>query len=92
MVVRDEFDDDQPELSLEEDGFLSREVDLVLASYRGRVPDEQLELMRHALLNGAREGRRRQLVRAATPREVEASGEVARVGRAAVKPPAEGVG
>jgi hypothetical protein len=92
MADRHELDDEESDLSPEEDRFLCREIDLVLASYRGRVPDEQLELMRHALLDGAREGRRRQLVRAATPREVDASGEVARVGRAAVKPPAEGVG
>jgi hypothetical protein len=47
--------------------------------------------MRHALLDGAREGRRAELVRAATPRDVDVSGEVARVGCAPVKP-AKGVG
>jgi hypothetical protein len=92
MLGSDEPQEEDVELSPEEDAFLRREIDVVLASYRGRVPDEQLELMRLALLDGAREGRRAELVRAATPRDVDVSGEVARVGRVPAKPPAKSVG
>jgi hypothetical protein len=80
------------DLSPEEEAFLRREIDLVLVSFRERVPARELELMRHALLEGAREGKRAELVRAATPRDVEASGEVARVGRSSGRVPVKGVG
>ena len=70
--------EDEPLLSDEERAFVAREVEIVVAQIAASLSQEDLDLMRESLLNGALEARRAELVRAATPRSVDESGELLR--------------
>ncbi len=65
-------------LSDEERAYLATEVEGVLARFADSLSAEDLAFMKDALLDSARDARRSTLVRAATPRAVDESGEVLR--------------
>jgi hypothetical protein len=65
-------------LSDEERAFVAREVEIVVSQFAASLSDEDLEVMRESLLRGVLEARRAELVRAATPRSVDESGEILR--------------
>jgi len=71
-----------PALEEAERAFVEAEVDAVLAGYRGRLPAAELAWMREQLVGQLEDDRNfAELARAAYPREVDQSGEIARTRR-----------
>ena len=77
-LLSDEHAEPSDALTEEERAYFASEVDGVLATFAGSLSDEDLAFMRETLLRSARDARRGELVRAATPRAVDESGEILR--------------